>query len=213
MFWLLYQQVYQKNTKLALENLTNITAVLEQLTATRQDVQRHTEEITAIREDFTQRLETTANTAVEALQRQNQQHEEYKHQSQQLIANLTNRIATLEAASRHDPNEALQQRIEQLEARPQLSMETVTQITKQQKANDDTYFFSTVSIKGFSPTELQGRSQRRAVECILDAPCDQTHTLSSLENILSVSIQYDYERITSGNIQNCCVRGHSLMTE
>ena len=158
-----------KNTKIALENLTNITAVLEQLTATRQDVQRHTEEITAIREDFTQKLETTANTAVEALQRQNQQHEEYKHQSQQLIANLTNRIATLEAASRHDPNEALQQRIEQLEARPQLSMETVTQITKQQKANDDTYFFSTVSIKGFSPTELQGRSQRRAVECILDA--------------------------------------------
>ena len=43
--------------------------------------------------------------------------------------------------------------------------------------------------------------------------CDQTHTLSSLENILSVSMQYDYERITSGNIQNCCVRGHSLMTE
>ena len=40
-----------------------------------------------------------------------------------------------------------------------------------------------------------------------EAPC------SSLENILSVSIQYDYERITSGNIQNCCVRGHSLMTE
>ena len=83
--------------------MTNITAVLEQLTATRQDVQRHTEEITAIREDFTQRLETTANTAVEALQRQNQQHEEYKHHSQQLIANLTNRIATLEAASRHAP--------------------------------------------------------------------------------------------------------------
>ena len=48
---------------------------------------------------------------------------------------------------------------------------------------------------------------------VLFTACDQTHTLSSLENILSVSIQYDYERITSGNIQNCCVRGHSLMTE
>ena len=48
-------------------------------------------------------------------------------------------------------------------------METVTQIAKQQKANDDLYFFSTISIKGYSATELQGRTQRRAADCILDA--------------------------------------------
>ena len=158
-----------KNTKLALENLANITAVLEQLTSTRQDVQKHTEEITSIRADFNSRFDTASTTTAEALQRQNQQHEEYKQQSQQIIANLTNRLATLEAANRHDPSTALQQRIEQLEARPQLSMETVTQITKHQKANDDLYFFSTVSIKGYAATELQGRTHRRAAECILDA--------------------------------------------
>ena len=81
----------------------------------------HTSVLTSI-QDWIPPLKTIA----EALQHQNQQHEEYKQQSQQLIANLTNRIATLEVANRHDPNEALQQRIEQLEARPQILMEPVT---------------------------------------------------------------------------------------
>ena len=61
-----------KNTKLALEHLANITAVLEQLTATRQDVQRHTKEITSIRADLNSRFDTTSTTTAEALQRQNQ---------------------------------------------------------------------------------------------------------------------------------------------
>ena len=48
-----------KNTKLALENLAIITAVLEQLTSTRQ-VQRHTEEITSIRADLNSRFDTAS---------------------------------------------------------------------------------------------------------------------------------------------------------
>ena len=36
----------------------------------------------------------------------NMRNEDCKQQSQQLIANLTNRIAVLEAAKRHDPSEA-----------------------------------------------------------------------------------------------------------
>ena len=78
--------------------------------------------MTAIKAKFNLKLDTNSSTTAKALQRQNQQHEEYKQQSQQLIVNLTNRIATLETANTHNPSEALPQRIEHLEARPQLSM-------------------------------------------------------------------------------------------
>ena len=40
-------------------------------------------------------------------------------------------------------------------------------------------------------------------------PCDQTHTLSSLENILHYIIQYTCQRITSGNSEPFSIRGHT----
>ena len=40
-------------------------------------------------------------------------------------------------------------------------------------------------------------------------PCDQTHTLSSLENILHYLIQYNCQRITSENWKLFSIRGHT----
>ena len=81
-----------KNARIVQENLTSVTVAIEQLNATKQDVERNTEEIASI------------------------------------LANLRNRIATLEAGIIQMRHYQLQQRIEKIQARPQISMETVTQI-------------------------------------------------------------------------------------